>query len=51
MSTRMPGVPWWRPIALAMVAVTGIFFLTEQRSSDAAPVAEEIDQARCEARM
>jgi hypothetical protein len=50
----MPGVPWWRPIALAMFAVTGIFFLTQHPGSDAAPAAEKIDrelQARCRAQM
>ena len=30
-----PRVPWWRPIALAAVAVTAIFFLTQPRGSDA----------------
>jgi hypothetical protein len=35
-----PRVPWWRPIALATVAVTGIFLLTQQRGSDAAPLAQ-----------
>ena len=29
MSTRMPRVPWWRPIALAVFSLTTIFLLTE----------------------
>jgi hypothetical protein len=36
-----PGVSWWRAIALATVAVTAIFFLTQQTGSDAAPVARQ----------
>jgi len=50
----MPGVPWWRPIALAIFAVTGIFFLTEHQSFVGAQAAEKIDrelQARCRAHM
>lgn len=33
-----PRVPWWRPLALAAVAVPAIFLLTRERGSDAAPV-------------
>jgi len=33
-------VPWWRPIALAVMAVTAIFFLPQKSGSGAAPVAE-----------
>ena len=38
MQTRLPRVPWWRPAALAAVAVPSIFFLTQDRGIDAAPV-------------
>jgi hypothetical protein len=34
----MQRVSWWRPVALAAVAVPAIFLLTKERSSDAAAV-------------
>lgn len=39
-------VPWWRPAALAAVAVPGIFFLTQERGSEVETAVERNPSAR-----
>lgn len=46
MQTRSPRVPWWRPLALAAVAVPSIFMLTPDRAPHAARGVERTESER-----
>jgi hypothetical protein len=46
MQTRSPRVPWWRPLALVVVAVPSIFMLTPEHALDVMPVVDSNSSER-----